>query len=269
MAEEDEQGVFAFENFAKDDLFTKHFQLPFMVLFSQNLDAHPCSNGNYHLLVYNINMDKRTNEEWIADLRAGGDQQAQALEDLRAIILRGLPYAIAGRLDPNSPESEALTEEVVQETLMRVLDHLDTFEGRSQFTTWAHKIAVRAALTELRRVRWREVPLPEMGMDDDMDTSYRELPDHQPSPEDQVDRKDMLKRINRIIMEELTEKQRKALTAVAMQGFPLEEAAQRLETNRNALYKIMHDARLRLKKRLEKEGLTPQQVLSVFERVGK
>lgn len=212
-------------------------------------------------------MDKRTNEEWLADLRAGGDSQAQALEDLRAIILRGLPYAIAGRLDPNSPESEALVEEIVQETLMRVLDNLDTFEGRSQFTTWAHKIAVRAALTELRRVRWREVPLPEMGMDDE-DNSYRELPDHQPSPEDQMDRKDMMSRVNRIIIEELTEKQRKALMAT-MEGFPLEEAAQRLGMNRNALYKLMHDARLRLKKRLEKEGLTPQQVLSVFEQAGK
>ena len=213
-------------------------------------------------------MDKRTNEEWIADLRAGGAQQAKALEDLRAIILRGLPYAIAGRLDPNSPESEALAEEVVQETLMRVLEYLDTFEGRSQFTTWAHKIAVRAALTELRRRRWREVPLPEMEMNEDGDSSYRELPDDQASPEDQVDRKDMLKRVNRIIMEELTDKQRKALMAT-MEGFPLEEAAQRLGMNRNALYKLMHDARLRLKKRLEKEGLTPQEVLSVFEQVGK
>jgi RNA polymerase sigma-70 factor (ECF subfamily) len=213
-------------------------------------------------------MDKRTNEEWIVDLRAGGDQQAQALEDLRAIILRGLPYAIAGRLDPNSPESKALAEEVVQETLLRVLDNLDSFEGRSQFTTWAHKIAVRAALTELRRVRWREVPLPEMGMNDGEDNSYRELPDDQASPEDQVDRKDMMMRINRLIMEELTEKQRKALTAI-MEGFPLEEAAQRLGMNRNALYKLMHDARLRLKKRLAQEGFTPQQVLSVFERVGK
>ena len=212
-------------------------------------------------------MDKRTNEKWLADLRVGGERQAQALEDLRAIILRGLPYAIAGRLDPNSPESEALVEEIVQETLIRVLDNLDTFEGRSQFTTWAHKIAVRAALTELRRVRWREVPLPEMGMDDE-DNSYRELPDHQPSPEDQMDRKDMMSRVNRIIMEELTDKQRKALMAT-MEGFPLEEAAQRLGMNRNALYKLMHDARLRLKKRLEKEGLTPQQVLSVFEQVGK
>lgn len=213
-------------------------------------------------------MDQRTNEEWIENLRAGGDSQARALEDLRAIILRGLPYAIAGRLDPNSPEAEALAEEVVQETLLSVLKYLDTFEGRSQFTTWVHKIAVRAALTELRRRRWREVPLPEMEMNEEGDASYRELPDHQPSPEDQMDRKDMMSRVNRIIMEELTEKQRMAMTAT-MEGFPLEEAAQRLGMNRNALYKLMHDARLRLKKRLEKEGLTPQEVLSVFERVGK
>lgn len=214
-------------------------------------------------------MEKRTNEEWIADLRAGGDQQAQALEDLRAIILRGLPYAIAGKIAPNSLESEALTEDVAQETLLSVLKYLDTFEGRSQFTTWAHKIAVRAALTELRRRRWREVPLPEMEMNDDGDSSYRELADDQPSPEEQSERKDMMKRVNRIIMEELTEKQRQAMMAVAMHGFPLEEAAQKLGTNRNTLYKLMHDARLKLKHRLEKEGMTPQQVLSVFEQVGK
>lgn len=214
-------------------------------------------------------MDKRTNEEWLADLRAGGDRQAQALEDLRAIILRGLPYAIAGRLDPNSPESEALTEEVAQETLMNVLKYLDTFEGRSQFTTWVHKIAVRAALTELRRVRWREVPLPEMTMEDEADTSYREMPDPQANPEEQVLRAEMMKRVNRIIMNELTDKQRQALMAVAMQGMPLEEAARRLGTNRNALYKMMHDARLRLKKRMEREGMTPQEVLAVFQGAGK
>jgi RNA polymerase sigma-70 factor (ECF subfamily) len=210
-------------------------------------------------------MDKRTNEEWVADLRAGGDRQAHALEDLRAIILRGLPYAIAGRLDPNSPESEALTEEVVQETLMRVLEYLDSFEGRSQFTTWAHKIAVRAALTELRRVRWREVPLPEMEMNEETDTSYREIPDEEANPEEQVAQAEMMTRVNRIIMEELTDKQRTALTAI-MAGFPLEEAARRLGTNRNALYKMLHDARLCLKKRLEREGLTPAEVLAVFEK---
>lgn len=213
-------------------------------------------------------MDKRTNEEWLTDLRAGGDRQAQALDDLRAIILRGLPYAIEGRINPDSPEAEALMEEVAQETLVRALNNLDSFEGRSQFTTWAHKIAVRAALTELRRRRWREVPLPEMEINEDEDRSYRELPDRQATPEEQASRAEMMERVNRIIMEELTDKQRQTLMAI-MDGFPLEEAASRLGTNRNALYKMMHDARLRLKKRMEKEGLTPQDVLSVFEYAGR
>lgn len=152
---------------------------------------------------------------------------------------------------------------------MRVLDRLDTFEGRSQFTTWAHKIAVRAALTELRHRRWREVPLPEMQMHDEPDMMDGEMPDSQPGPEEQADRADMLHRVNRILMEELTAKQRQALMAVGVQGYPLEEAARHLGMNRNALYKLMHDARVRLKKRLEEDGLTPREILSVFESAGK
>ena len=123
---------------------------------------------------------------------------------------------------------------------MRVLDNLDTFEGRSQFTTWAHKIAVRAALTELRHRRWREVPLPEMQMHEESDTMEHELPDGQASPEEQVDRSDMLQRVNRILMEELTAKQRQALMAVGIQGYPLEEAAQRLGINQRP---VQADAR--------------------------
>mgnify|MGYP000629429479 CR=1 FL=1 len=42
---------------------------------------------------------------------------------------------------------------------------------------------------------------------------------------------------------------------------PLEEAARRLKTNRNALYKLMHDARLRLKRRLAREGMSLEQLL--------
>ena len=209
-------------------------------------------------------MTQRTNDEWLDDLRAAGERQAQALEDLRAIILRGLPYALAGKLSPNSPEFEALADEVAQETLLRVLDHLHTFEGRSAFTTWVHKIAVRGALTELRRRRWRDVPLPEMEMDNESDSPMNEMPDDKPSPEAMVERHDLMQQVNRIIMEELTEKQRQALMAVAMKGMPLEEAARRMGMNRNALYKLIHDARLRLKRRLEADGLTTQQVLATF-----
>jgi hypothetical protein len=33
----------------------------------------------------------------------------------------------------------------------------------------------------------------------------------------------------------------------------------------NAVYKLLHDARLRLKKSLSQEGLTPADILSVFQ----
>lgn len=212
-------------------------------------------------------MAQRSNEGWLDDLCAGGEQQALALDDLRAVILHGLPFALAGKLSPASPKFEALADEVAQETLLRVLGHLDSFESRSAFTTWVQKIAVREALSELRRRRWRDLPLPEMLMGNESDAPIYEMPDDQPSPETLVERNDLLMRINQIIMEELTEKQRQALMLVAIQGLPLEEATWQMGMNRNALYKLMHDARLRLKHRLEADGLTPQQALAVFEQV--
>ena len=225
---------------------------------------------NIHLFeftcLYNYNdlMVQHTNEEWLQALRTGGETQAQALEDLRAVIMRGLPYALSGKLSSNSPESEALAEEVAQETLLRVLDHLDSFEGRSAFTTWAHKIAVRQALGELRRRRWRDVPLPEMKISADLDAVPREMADDGPAPETIVERSDLMVRINRIIKDELTEKQQLAMMTVAIQGMPIEEAARRMGMNRNALYKLMHDARLRLKLCMKAEGLDPQEMLASF-----
>jgi RNA polymerase sigma-70 factor (ECF subfamily) len=68
--------------------------------------------------------------------------------------------------------------------------------------------------------------------------------------------------MKQIMMEELTEKQRTAISAVAFGGMPLEEVARRLDTNRNALYKLIHDGRLRLKRRLAREGMSPQDILA-------
>lgn len=210
-------------------------------------------------------MVKRTNDQWIAALRIGGPGREAALADLRAELLNGLPYALQGWLAPDDPGFAALAEEVVQETLMRVLDRLAAFEGRSQFTTWAHKIAVRVALTELRRRHWKDVSLEGW-----METAEGEHPSHvvadsAPGPEQAAERADLLARVAGILQDELTPKQLQAMMAVGVQGMPLEEAARRLGTQRNALYKLLHDARLRLKRRLAREGLTPADLLAVFE----
>ncbi len=211
-------------------------------------------------------MSKRTNEQWLADLRVEGEPRAAALTDLREIILGGLPYALSKWLPSSDPRFPSLAEEVAQDTLLRVLDRMDTFEGRSQFTTWVHKIAVRIALTELRRKRWENVSLDEMLEGEEFPPLTRLIIDHQTgTPEELVEGADLMQRVGRIIAEELTDKQRQAIVAVAIQGMPLEEVARRMDTNRNALYKLMHDTRLRLKRRLAQEGLSPEEVLAAFE----
>lgn len=211
-------------------------------------------------------MKDRTNEEWITHLSSDGHAKESALADLRAIITAGLPYALSNYLTPDHPQFTPLTEEVTQETLLRVLDRMDTFEGRSQFTTWVQKIAIRIALTELRRRRWRDFSLDSLVEENEEGVSFPKLmTDPSPDPDTQTEQSDMLMRVGRLIDEELTEKQRLAMVAVAIEGVPLEEVARRMGMNRNALYKLLHDARLRLKKRLANEGLSPEDIWSVFE----
>ena len=210
-------------------------------------------------------MTTRTNEAWLSELRSSGITREVALEDLRSVIQKGLPYALSRWLSPEQPQFNSLVEEVTQETLLRVLDQLGTFEGRSQFTTWVHKIAVRIALTELRRKRWRDASLDELTENEELPPPPGLLADPQAGPETSAERADMMVRVRRIIDEELTERQRQALILLGVQDMPMEDAARKLKTNRNALYKLLHDARLRLKNRLSVEDINAHEVLALFE----
>lgn len=209
--------------------------------------------------------DKRTNSEWLSDLRSEGFEQDDALQDLRAVIVRGLPYALTKWLSSGDPQFTELVEEVAQETLLRVLSHLDTFKGRSQFTTWVQKIAVRLAITELRRKRWQDTSLDELVGTEGSSFGSRLMVDPAVGPEAATEQSEILDQLRRLITEELTEKQQKAMIAVRIHGMPIEEAARRMDMTRNALYKLLHDARLRLKKRMQEEGISSEDVLAVFE----
>ena len=209
----------------------------------------------------------RTNADWLSDLRSTGSLREAALADLRARILSALPRALSPWLSSADPRFEPLAEETAQETLLRVLSHLDTFEGRSQFTTWVYKIAVRVALSELRRQKWRDVSLDDLLEEkDDQPAQTRLEIDPAAGPETAAERSDLLERVRRIIAEGLTDRQRTALVATGVRGMPPDEVARRMGMQPNALYKLIHDARLRLKRRLEREGLTPAEILALFEK---
>jgi RNA polymerase sigma-70 factor (ECF subfamily) len=203
-------------------------------------------------------MAERTNQEWLAELRGPG--RDRALADLRALLIKGLRYAMADR----PAVTEVDLEDFVQEALLKILSGLDTFRHESRFTTWAQKIAVRVAFTELRRRRWRDVSLEEVTGSSDTDFVLDVMADPAVGPEQHAIQHSLLTALGETIDEELTDRQRQALVAVSIQGMPLEEVARRMGTNRNALYKLLHDARQRLKTRLTARGLSPQDILAVF-----
>jgi RNA polymerase sigma-70 factor (ECF subfamily) len=203
-------------------------------------------------------MVERTNEEWLAALRGPG--RDDALSDLRAFLVRGMRYALANRSDVD----DAIIEDFVQDALLRILGALDSFRGESRFTTWAQKIAVRVALTELRRLRWQDVSLDGLVESQGLDFVPDAMVDQSAGPDQQATQRIFLSTLRRLIATELTDKQRQALVAVRIHGMPLEEVARQMGTNRNALYKLLHDARQRLKKKMEAEWLSPEDVLEAF-----
>jgi RNA polymerase sigma-70 factor (ECF subfamily) len=221
----------------------------------------------FPLITFSIGQEsflvERSNEQWIAALsQPGSDEYDGALEDLRVILTRGLGYALADRSNVRGTD----LEDFAQDALLKILKGLHTFRGESRFTTWAHKIAVRVAFTELRRRRWRDVSFDEMtesreGVSDFIPES---LADPAIGPEQEAMQHAILDTLRRLIREELTDRQRQAMQAV-LKGMPLGEVARRMDTNRNALYKLLHDARQRLQKRMLGEGLLAQDVMSAFE----
>jgi RNA polymerase sigma-70 factor, ECF subfamily len=208
----------------------------------------------------------RTNEEWLEELRISGPRRDTALDDLRAILANGLRRGLVSQVDPSMPEFESLVDDFVQETLLKILDNLDSFAGRSLFTTWANKIALNIALTELRRKRWRDASLQQLTESDEGEYTPSFIADSAPQPEESAERREMLAYVVRLINDELTDRQRTALTATLVHGKPLSEVAYMMNSNQNAMYKLLFDARRRLKERLTEDGLTPEDVIATFAR---
>ena len=199
----------------------------------------------------------RDNDTWLRDLQACGRVQAEAITDLRGFLLRGLARSVQA---PGAVD-QAFVEDVVQQALVHILERLEQFQGRSRFTTWAMTIAVRLAMSALRRKQWQEVSLE--GLTAESELAPALAIDDTASPAHQAEQHALFETLRRLIDEALTDKQWVALTA-ELRGMPLEEIARRLGSNINAVYKLLHDARKRLKRGLETVGYTAEDVRSTF-----
>ena len=216
-------------------------------------------------------MTDRTNEQWLADLNGPPEIQESALQDLRQRLQRGIYYYLSReRSDLSNLSNGELTqmaEDLAQDSVMRVIENLDTFRGDSMFTTWATRIAVRVAISDLRRARYKDYSLDDMTADGDLLPAATNplMGDAPPNPERAAERSEVFDRISQTLQDSLTDRQYRALLAVAVNGVPLEVVAERMGTNRNALYKLLHDARRKLRSALEQQGLSPDYVMHLFQ----
>lgn len=186
-------------------------------------------------------MNERTNGEWVSLLAA---RDEHSVDDLRTALTRGLTKVLAGRADRSAAEDFA------QDAVLRVLDSLDSFRGESKFLTWALTVGTRVAFTELRKARYRDVSLASPEIPEPAATAQ---------PGDDGEKDVVLAALRRLIGTALTERQR-AFIEAELSAIPMAVLVEQFGTNRNAVYKLGHDARMKLKQALEAEGITADEV---------
>jgi RNA polymerase sigma-70 factor (ECF subfamily) len=220
-----------------------------------------------------VNLIERSNEQWLSALRADGDEQANAIESLRHHVRQSILYYLSQeRSDLRNlsyQELGRMADDLAQDATVRVMNNMDMFRGESKFTTWANRIAVRLAISDLRRARYKDFSLDNITAQGELmptTTADDTLNSTPVNPETSVERDDVLERINQALKDALTQRQYQAIQAVALQGVPMDVVAEQMGTNRNALYKLLHDARRKLRAHLEEQGLSMDYMMRLFGR---
>ena len=212
----------------------------------------------------------RTNQEWLHDLIAGGTVQDAAIADLRDLLLRAALYFFSRNLgDLQGLEHEEIlqrAEDCAQDALIAVLNHLSNFRGDSKFTTWAYKFAINMALVSARRERWKGVSLDALEFSKENNLFERMVhgTSEEPTPERSALQTEVQGVLMDVIRKDLTDKQRQVVVWMVFYEVPLDEVVRHMKSNRNAVYKLLHDARRKLKIGLEEHGFDVGETLSLF-----
>jgi RNA polymerase sigma-70 factor (ECF subfamily) len=178
-----------------------------------------------------------TPTDLVARLKA---RDKTALEDL----LRehgGRLYAVALQIMRNETEAQ----EAVQDALITIWNKIDQFEGRSQFTTWLHRVAANAALMKLRKNKKFEQNVPL-----DAEEPVIQFADPREGPGDAALRGELGERV-RTAIDGLPEPYRTTVLLADVDELPMEEIASAMNATVPAVKSRLHRGRLALREVLQ------------------
>src|SRR5262249_17090526 len=162
----------------------------------------------------------------------------------------------AGDPGTGAPDPDDLGRQAADDAVLAVTRKLDGYRGASRFTTWVYGFAVFEVSVKLRRHRWRGGVIPTA----DDDTTWERLASGGTTPQTRIESARLLPAPRRAeaVGEELSARQRHVFVAVALNDVEIDVVAGQLQSTRGAVYKVLHDARRRLRLRLEREGYLEQ-----------
>lgn len=189
---------------------------------------------------------------WVASLAHDAPDREAAVARLHALLLRAARAELNRRADRvriSGPELDDLAHQSADDAVVSICRKVHEFRGASRFTTWAYKFAIFEVSSKLGRHFWLR---PEHRLDG---ARWELLPDRLGvSPELAAQSADLLSEVRRIVTEELTEWQRRVFVAIVVDAIPLDALVLKLDSNRNAIYKTMFDARRKIRQTLVANG---------------
>lgn len=226
------------------------------------LGPHGIDGGRARRSYCRTDLDRahEETEAWLTALRGSGPERDRAIGRLHELLLGAARFEVGRRraalAHVRGEELEDIATQAAADAMMAVLAKLDEFRGASRFTTWAYKFALLEAGVKLRRRAWqgREVVLGTDG--------WETFAEGRVSAQEGLEQAEVLAALRDAIAGALTEHQREVFVALALNEVPIDVLAERLATTRGALYKTLHDARRKLRSRLEADGHFERPALS-------
>jgi RNA polymerase sigma factor (sigma-70 family) len=192
------------------------------------------------------------NEAWIRRLSCGDVPGEQTRRQLFDFLLRAAsaearcrsPYSVL-----TGPELDDLAHQAAADAMITIVDKIDTFRGDCRFTTWAYRFAALIVASKIRRHPWHRPNRP-FQAEEWLDCRAKSGDE----PEVDFEVKELQSIIHRVVAKDLTPHQREVLIASIIDETPADELATRLGSNRNAIYKVLFDARQKVRHALRAEG---------------